>query len=114
MPSSNRVLSPFRGDAGNRFLTTLLWHLRQDRQFTEISLATLSAQDTARLATNITGCEVNANQAAHLYNETEGNPLFVVEIVRADLGREVSKEQTGASQAVSATPCCSQLCGFPT
>jgi predicted ATPase/DNA-binding SARP family transcriptional activator len=86
----------------NRFLITLLWQLRQDRQFTEINLAPLSPGDTGRLATHITGCEVDADQAAHLYKETEGNPLFLVEIVRADLGRRVRERAEAGGPTVSA------------
>jgi predicted ATPase len=97
----------------NRFLTMLLWHLRQDRHFTEISLAPLSAQETARLATNIIGTEVEADRAVHLHNETEGNPLFVVEIVRAGLGRIVQQGTDGTDQAVSTTRCAHRSAALP-
>ena len=98
----------------NRFLTMLLWHLRQDRHLTEISLAPLSPQETARLATNIIGTEVEADRAVHLHNETEGNPLFVVEIVRADLGRNCAARNRRDRSGSLHNPMRSQVCGFAT
>lgn len=53
----------------------------------EICLAPLDAVETAALAANTAGRAVDAAEAAQLYRDTEGNPLFVVEMVRAGFGR---------------------------
>lgn len=54
----------------------------------EISLLPLDAAETAALATSAAGRAVEATEAAQIYRDTEGNPLFVVEMVRAGLGDE--------------------------
>ncbi len=83
-------------------LASLLWQLRQGRRFTEIELAPLSAEETARLATHISGSPVDAERAADLYRETEGNPLFVVEMVRANLGRGADERAARDNQSIAA------------
>ena len=50
---------------------------------TEIELGPLDKADTITLATHITGVELDADRAAQIYRETEGQPLFVVEMIRA-------------------------------
>src|SRR6185295_9949697 len=45
--------------------------------------------DAAALAGHMAGQPLSDSAAADLYAETEGNPLFVVESVRAGLVREV-------------------------
>jgi len=64
-------------------LYALLYALQRDGSMTELDLAPLSASETAELATQVAGRPLHPTQAQHLYAETEGNPLFVVEIVRA-------------------------------
>jgi len=53
----------------------------------EIELAPLDLDDTLRLAgaqdVALTGASSNPDQANKLYGETEGNPLFVLELVRS-------------------------------
>ncbi|NTU80910.1 MAG: AAA family ATPase [Chloroflexales bacterium] len=71
-------------------LRTLLLHLRRTIPVTELTLAPLDAAETARLATQITGHELDVDAAMWLYRETEGNPLFVVETVRGGLGAQPS------------------------
>jgi DNA-binding SARP family transcriptional activator len=60
----------------------------QDR-CTEIPLDRLSRPETAALAQRIAGSPYSAPQIDRLFAETEGNPLFVVEALRAgwDAGR---------------------------
>ena len=48
---------------------------------TELELAPLSMEETALLAGHLT--DRNRYGTAQLYQETEGNPLFIVEMVRA-------------------------------
>jgi DNA-binding SARP family transcriptional activator len=49
----------------------------------EIPLAPLDATETGLLAANVAGRSVEAGEADRIYRDTEGNPLFVVEMVRA-------------------------------
>jgi predicted ATPase len=50
---------------------------------TEIALEPLDEADTASLAAHVSGIELGAGASAHLYAETEGNPLFIIETLRA-------------------------------
>ena len=63
----------------------------------EVALAPLDAGETARLAASVAGKTLAPSEAAQIYHDTEGNPLFVVEMVRAGMadkeaGRQVDKE----------------------
>src|SRR5215468_6167192 len=53
-------------------------------RFTEIGLGRLGRDDTALLATRITGAPLDAAGLDRLYGDSEGNPLFVVEALRPD------------------------------
>jgi DNA-binding SARP family transcriptional activator len=66
-------------------LAFLLQALRLEGQVTEVELGPLDEAGTQVLATGIAGLEVGKETAQLLYRETEGNPLFVVETVRAGL-----------------------------
>ncbi len=68
-------------------LRTLLLHLRTATGVTEIPLQPLDAAETAKLASAVAKRELDLDEGLHLFHETEGYPLFVVEMVRADLGR---------------------------
>lgn len=61
----------------------LLSALDRDSQLTEIVLGRLNAEVTAQVGSAVAGYPLPADEAAQLYQETEGNPLFVVEMVRA-------------------------------
>jgi DNA-binding SARP family transcriptional activator len=52
-------------------------------QLTEVEVGPLSPRETAALAGRLAGHEVAEADAARLFAETEGNPLFVVEAMRA-------------------------------
>jgi len=67
-------------------LQALLWHLRSGGQLTEISLEALDAAETAQLAGQIGNRALDTVAATRLYRATEGNPLFIVEMVRAGNG----------------------------
>ncbi len=64
-------------------LTTWLAAVRRARQTTEIELSPLDEAETAELVAQVTGAAPDAILAMQMYTETEGNPLFVVETVRA-------------------------------
>ncbi len=73
-------------------LRTLLLHLQTTTGVTEIALQPLDAAGTARLAAQITHHEWEGEALLRLYHETGGYPLFVVEMVRAGLGRASASE----------------------
>lgn len=54
----------------------------------EIALPSLGEAETAILAAAVAGKPLEAEEASRIYQETEGNPLFVVEMVRAGLGHQ--------------------------
>jgi DNA-binding SARP family transcriptional activator/predicted ATPase len=64
-------------------LAALLLNLRGAGQLHEIALGPLDGAETAELAAHAAGRKLDPDQASHVYRETEGNPLFVVEAVRA-------------------------------
>ena len=66
-------------------LHATLRHLRHTAPVTEIALGPLDAAETAALAARLTDRELELPAAMRLFGETEGNPLFVIETVRAGL-----------------------------
>ena len=66
-------------------LATLLTDLRGTGQLVELEIEPLDASETAELGMYLVGRALDADEARHLYEETEGQPLFVVETVRARL-----------------------------
>src|SRR5713101_832461 len=68
-------------------LRTFLLHLRNTMRVTEITLQPLDAAETGKLASQVANRELGLDEGLHLFHETGGYPLFVVEMVRADLGR---------------------------
>lgn len=66
----------------NLALSETLLHLRQLERLVEIDLGPLDQTDTAALAAHVAGRDLDAQTAARLFRQTEGLPLFVVEIAR--------------------------------
>lgn len=66
--------------------------LRSEGKLISIELSPLDAAETAKLAAEIGERELDATTAIRLYRETEGNPLFVVETVRAGMGESASHD----------------------
>ncbi|HEU5424310.1 MAG TPA: hypothetical protein VFU72_12265, partial [Nitrolancea sp.] len=64
-------------------LAALTRELGNSDQFTQIALGPLDSHETSTLAADIAGDALAADQATTIYRETEGNPLFIVETVRA-------------------------------
>lgn len=64
-------------------LAVLLRHLEETARLTEIRLQPLDAAESARLAAQVANHDLDVESATRLYRETEGNPLFVVETMRA-------------------------------
>lgn len=69
-------------------LLAFLAQLRQTDLLHEQTLSRLTPADTATLVANLTGHAAEQNRAGAIYAETEGNPLFIVEMVRVRLGQE--------------------------
>jgi len=78
--------------------------LRRADQLTDIELGPLSSANTATLASQISGSSISSDQAAVLYAQTEGHPLFVVEILRANEKRGDVPTQTSTTNPVSLPP----------
>jgi DNA-binding SARP family transcriptional activator len=69
----------------NHPATRLRADLERAGQVTEIPLQPLSALETSALAKQIASHEITSEDLADLYRTTKGNPLFVVESIRAGL-----------------------------
>lgn len=67
-------------------LAELVGALQVLDRITEIHLERLSRAATESLARELIGDQITAGHLARLYAETEGNPLFVVETIRAGPG----------------------------
>lgn len=66
-------------------LNALYRNLQRDDLITMLSLQPLNAEETSHLAQLLSGAESNVTENKQLFVETAGNPLFVVETVRANL-----------------------------
>jgi DNA-binding SARP family transcriptional activator/predicted ATPase len=75
-------------------LRSLLLHLRSTVQVTELTLQPFDAAETAKLAAQVAGRELDVDAIMRLHHETEGNPLFVVETVRSQ-GEGASGNEEG-------------------
>jgi DNA-binding SARP family transcriptional activator/predicted ATPase len=80
-------------------LRTLLRYLSHTAAVTEITLAPLDAAETAALAGSMIDRELDTPSAMRLFGETEGNPLFVIEAVRAGLD-ELLKQPVTSDRAI--------------
>jgi DNA-binding SARP family transcriptional activator len=82
----------------------LLAGLRERNALIEVELQPLDETTTAALAAQVGDHTPAQDEAAHLYQETEGNALFVVEMVRAGLGRGAISGPPGPSDDGLALP----------
>lgn len=69
-------------------LVALQLSLQRHRRWTEIALSALTRDGVALLAAQIHRRDLTRAEVDHLYDETEGNPLFVVETIRSRMGKE--------------------------
>jgi predicted ATPase/DNA-binding SARP family transcriptional activator len=81
----------------NQALNTLLLNLRKEGQLIEIELGPLDLEETAELAAAVTGQELDAELRRQVFQETEGQPLFVVETARA--GFKLKDDTLGTTPA---------------
>jgi predicted ATPase len=73
-------------------LVAFLQPLQRDSLVTEIALGPLTPIETTILAEHVSGQRFESAIANRLYSETEGNPLFVVEMMRAGAAAEYRTE----------------------
>jgi len=66
-------------------VTALLRQLFRDDLASEIVLSRLNSDQTATLAAGVSSQKLDATSLEYIFRETEGNPLFVIESVRAGL-----------------------------
>ena len=78
-------------------LPVLLADLRRRKMLTEIALHPLEPSETTRLGETALGQSLDAEAAAELFRETEGNPLFIVEFARAGLVRNTTDTTAGTA-----------------
>jgi DNA-binding SARP family transcriptional activator/predicted ATPase len=67
----------------NRGLGGFLQHLRSMERLAEIDVGPLDAAETALLAAHVAGSNLDPERRSSLYRQTEGHPLFIVEIARS-------------------------------
>ena len=71
-----------------------LVHLRSEGGVAELALDSLDATETAQLAAQITKDELDEQSVLRLYHETEGNPLFVIEMASAGLSQDAHEAES--------------------
>ena len=82
------------GDAGRTHpLAGLTQDLSLRGQFSEIAMEPLSAEETASLAAQTSSRAMDPSVLRRLYEATKGNPLFVVESIRASLDERLSEKE---------------------
>ncbi|HLZ62888.1 MAG TPA: AAA family ATPase [Ktedonosporobacter sp.] len=79
-------------------LVVFLNTLQREGLLTEITLKPLTTTETTSLAEHIAGRPLAAAMTDVLYSETEGNPLFVVEMLRAGTLDHCGEEQPAGAQ----------------
>jgi predicted ATPase len=84
-------------------LRPLLLDLRATTGVREIALSPLDAAETAMLASHLLGGDVEVDTAMRIFQETEGNPLFIIERMRAGLERTAGDSEQAYSRAGGST-----------
>lgn len=69
----------------------------------EIELPRLTQEETGQLVANLTGNPLEAIDLPSIFAETEGNPLFIVETVRAGWQQTESRQRNEAQSATAST-----------
>jgi hypothetical protein len=83
--------------------TALLHELEAQSQVIEIQIEPLGEAETAALVAQVVGAPLSAMQAASWYRETEGNPLFVIELARSELRERQAGQHTADAPALPAS-----------
>jgi DNA-binding SARP family transcriptional activator len=74
-------------------MNTLIAGLQTLERFTEIEVSRLTRDETVMLAEQLADHQIEEVAAERLFRETEGNPLFVVEALRAGWSAHGEREQ---------------------
>jgi DNA-binding SARP family transcriptional activator/predicted ATPase len=85
-------------------LIQLLRSLHRDEQVTEIHLERLDADATGQLASYVAAKDLGTEQITALYQQTEGHPLFIVEMMRVNLLNQFQRVSNPTDQFSSSTP----------
>ncbi|MBE2240226.1 MAG: AAA family ATPase [Caldilineaceae bacterium] len=85
-------------------LSALTRQLRAEVGVSVIELAPLNAAETATLAAQVQGYALDSAASMRLYRETEGNPLFVVETIRASMAHSAAAAAAPDAAAADADP----------
>lgn len=82
------------GDAGRTHpLAGLIQDLSQRGQLSEIVMEPLSREETASLAAQTASRQIDSSVLHRIYETTRGNPLFVVESIRASAGDRLAERE---------------------
>ena len=84
--------------------TAVLNALTRDDRVSEIALEPLSAEETTSLAAQVIRRDVDREAACALYEQTRGNPLFIVETVRGGLFPLTARAGSTSSQEANLLP----------
>lgn len=85
-------------------LMNWLRQLRTESKLTIIEVVPLDAAETTRLAAQVQGNELSLTVSVRLFHETEGNPLFVIETMRANPGSLVSAGRSETAETDPSSP----------
>ena len=102
-PSRLLILGAYRStESTHEGFAQTLADLRRERMISQIEIDGLSERETSDLVRILTGEAPSRALTRALHDETEGNPLFLTEIVRnlADAGVRVSEAGAGELQRV--------------
>jgi DNA-binding SARP family transcriptional activator len=83
------------GESRASELDVLLAALRRDGLIAEIEVGPLNARETATLAGLVAGRPLDPTIAEPLFRSSEGNPLFVVEMMQAGMARSEESDREG-------------------
>lgn len=105
-PTRLLVVSSVRDEEVNADhpLVDLITDLRAQGRGTTIDLAPLDAAETVVLASHIAGQPLSVEQGTAVYRETEGNPLFIVEAMRAGCAHQRTLVCGGADEVILPEP----------
>ena len=82
-------------------LSLLARQLRMEDKISTIELSLLDAAETAKLASEVQGYALEERDTIRLFHETDGNPLFVVETIRANSAGAVAIETNSSKTTAS-------------
>jgi hypothetical protein len=94
------IIGTLRSEEIHPALARLIQQLRQSENITEIELQSLDASETAKLAGQTGGKEIGLPEAMRLYQETEGNPLFIIEMIHAGYRDRLEKESLNPDDTI--------------